>query len=66
MDENDNINLFLANVCSSFEDIIVHSKTNHNKQRLYAALSFLEFVKADADIKLLPIEDNKITFMVEM
>lgn len=68
LEENIKFNKVLTVLCSELDKIITSNvfDSTVNKQKISAISSFLEFIKAGADISVLPIDDNKATYIVEM
>ncbi len=66
MREKEEFNNVLESLCSGLDTIIdkeIFQELEY-KQKLYAISSFLEFIKTGAEIKVLPFEDNKATFIL--
>jgi len=66
MSEKRKFNEFIGSLCNQMDNIIdknVFCDIEY-KQKTYAISSFLEFIKAGSDVKVLPIENNKATFII--
>jgi hypothetical protein len=62
----EDLNEVLEFLCESVKRVIDSEKIEDIKckQKIYCISSFLEFIKAGADIKVLPFEDGKATFEI--
>lgn len=59
----------IMNVLCNITDNILNSdilNSIENKQKMYAIASFLEFIKAGADVTTETIDSNTISFIINM
>ncbi len=70
MKDSENIEFYNFIKClSNYIDDVIKKNTfesNEYKQKLYAISSFIEFLNAGASVRVLPIENNNISFVISM
>ena len=66
--EKQYINKKIDELCNIVNNVMSTNDLSNieNKQKMYAILSFLEFIKAGADITPKPIDSNSVSFIVNM
>lgn len=68
IEETEYFDKALQMLCNSINQIMESKKINstEHKQKMYAVASFLEFIKAGADINVETQKDNKISFIFNL
>ncbi len=66
--ENEKMQDVFEYLCNDLKLVLSKNifQENEQKQKLYATSAFLEFLKAGASVEVLPIEDGKATFVINM
>lgn len=66
--DKDNFELLINFLCNNLQSIISKEviQEKRYKQKLYAVSSFLEFIKAGASVSVLPVENGKVMFVIDM
>ncbi|MBQ7140219.1 MAG: hypothetical protein IJO32_01795 [Bacilli bacterium] len=68
INENEKFTEYLSHLCKNIDSVIEKDiyKEYAIKQKLYALSSFIEFLKAGASLDVLPIENEKVTFIINI
>lgn len=66
--EKQYVNEIMNILCNVTDNILNSNNLNiiKNKQKMYAIASFLEFIKAGADVTTETIDSNTISFIINM